>query len=102
MKTSTTTIRPSGECSAKAHNVQVQNVIPLPEIKRYLRAELRMSKRDADHMARLVYKDEATSKTNLPSGWHQAIWGPELGFTRRVGISDPTPVQAFKNIEAAA
>ena len=93
---------PSGTLSAKAKNVEVENVVSLRDLRTYFRAELRMSKRDAAFMAHAVYEDEGTSKTNLPLGWHQAIWGPDMDFSRRVGISDPTPVQAFKNLEMAS
>lgn len=95
-----TIIRPSGEYSAKATRTVVENAVPLPDIKRYLRSELRMSKRDADWMAREVYRCEATSATNLPAGWHQAIWPTKVMFERRKpGISDPTPRDAIRNIE---
>ena len=102
MSTATIT-RPSGECSAKATRIVVNNAVPLPDLKRYLRAELRMSKRDADYMAREVYRDEQTSATNLPEGWHRAIWPEACTFERRgVGISDPTPRDAIRNIEGVA
>lgn len=97
-----TAIRPPGEYSIKANRTVVKNAVPLPDIKRYLRAELRLSKRDADWMAREVYRDEKVSATNLPAGWHQAIW-PAKGtasFVRRSpNISDPTPRDAIQNIE---
>ena len=94
-------IQSPGECPIKTPlRVVVENAVPLPSLKKYFRTELRLSKRDAEYMAREVYRDEATSRTNLPEAWHTDIWPEAVTFTRRSpGISDPTPVQAFKNIE---
>ena len=93
-----------GECPIKTPpRVVVENAVPLPSLKKYFRTELRLSKRDAEYMAREVYRDEATSRTNLPEAWHTDIWPEAVTFTRRTpGVSDPTPVQAFKNMEMAA
>lgn len=93
-----------GECPIKTTpRVVVENIVPLPSLKKYFRTELRLSKRDAEYMAREVYRDEATSRTNLPKAWHTDIWPPAVTFTRRTpGVSDPTSVQAFKNMEMAA
>lgn len=90
-----------GECPIKTTpRVVVDNAVPLPILKKYFRTELRLSKRDAEYMAREVYRDEATSRTNLPEAWHTDIWPEQVTFIRRSpGVSDPTPVQAFKNIE---
>ena len=90
-----------GECPIKTPpRVVVENAVPLPSLKKYFRTELRLSKRDAEYMAREVYRDEATSRTNLPEAWHTDIWPEAVTFTRRTpGVSDPTPAQAFKNIE---
>lgn len=91
---------PSGEHPAKATRVVVNNAVPLPDIKRYLRAELSLSKRDADWMAREVYRDEAVSRTNLPEAWHTDIWPAAVTYERRgTSISDPTPRDAIRNIE---
>lgn len=98
-----TMIRSSSECSAKTPRTVVENAVPLPDIVRYCRADLGMSRRDAQWMAREVYRCEATSATNLPAGWHQAIWPARTTFERRTpGISDPTPRDAIKNIEREA
>lgn len=95
--------QPSGTLSAKANIVEVENVVSLRTLRTYFRTELRMSKRDASFMAHEVYKDESTSRTNLPEAWHTDIWPEAVTFTRRTpGVSDPTPVQAFKNMEMAA
>lgn len=104
MSAATLTTRLSGECPAKANpRVVVDNAVPLPTLKQYFRAELRMSKRDAEYMAREVYRDEETSRTNLPEAWHTDIWPEAITFTRRTpGISDPTPKQAIRNLEGAA
>mgnify|MGYP003589565372 CR=1 FL=1 len=100
MTTTTNTLSP-GECPIKTPpRVVVENAVPLPSLKKYFRTELRLSKRDAEYMAREVYRDEATSRTNLPEAWHTDIWPETVTFTRRTpGVSDPTPVKAFKNIE---
>ena len=89
-----------GECSIKTPlRVVVDNAVPLPALVKYFRAELRMSKRDAQWMAREVYRDEATSRANLPEAWHTDIWPEEVTFIRRrPGISDPTPRDAIRNI----
>lgn len=102
MSRQTQTLSP-GECSIKTPlRVVVDNAVPLPVLKRYFRSELRLSKRDAEFMAREVYRDEAASRTNLPEAWHTDIWPETVTFTRRSpGVSDPTPAQAFKNMEAA-
>ena len=98
-----TIIRPTSECSTKATRTVVENAVPLPDIVKYLRAELRLSRRDAQWMAREVYRDEATSAANLPHGWHQAIWPTKVTFERRKpGISDPTPRDAIRNMERQA
>lgn len=93
-----------GECSIKTPlRVVVDNAVPLPVLKRYFRSELRLSKRDAEFMAREVYRDEATSRANLPEAWHTDIWPEEVTFIRRrPGISDPTPRDAIRNIMEAA
>lgn len=97
--------KPLGEHSGKASRAVVKNPVPLPDIKRYLRAELRLSKRDADWMARQVYRDPELSRTNLPAIWHQDIWPTKgtVSFVRRSpNVSDPTPRDAIRNIEGAA
>lgn len=100
--TTATLTRPPGECSIKAPT-SVDNAVPLPDLKRYFRAELRMSKRDADWMAREVYRDEATARTNLPSGWYAAIWPDPVTFIRRsTERADPTPRDAIRNLEATS
>lgn len=103
MSSQTLTLSP-GECPIKTTpRVIVDNVVPLPALVKYFRAELRMSKRDAQWMAREVYRDEETSRTNLPEAWHTDIWPDDVTFIRRrPGVSDPTPAQAFKNMESAA
>lgn len=102
MSTGTIT-RPSGTLSAKAPRISVQNAVSLRDLRAYFRAELRLSKRDSAFMAHEVYRDEATSATNLPAGWHAAIWPATVTFERRTpGISDPTPKQAIRNIEKEA
>lgn len=99
MSTSIKTQSP-GECPIKTPRVVVDNAVPLPSLKKYFRTELRMSKRDAEYMAREVYRDEATSRTNLPEAWHTDIWPEQVTFTRRSPrVSDPTPAQAFKNMQ---
>lgn len=100
MSASTKTLSP-GQCPIKTTpRVVVDNAVPLPKLVEYFRAELRLTKRDARWMAREVYRDEATSRTNLPEAWHTDIWPETVTFIRRSpGVSDPTPVQAFKNIE---
>lgn len=100
MSRHTKTLSP-GECPIKTPlRVVVDNAVPLPALVKYLRAELRMSKRDAQWMAREVYRDEEASRANLPEAWHTDIWPEKVSFTRRrPGVSDPTPAQAFKNIE---
>ena len=99
MSTATST-QPLSECSAKATRTVVNNAVPLPDLTRYLRAELGMSRRDAQWMAREVYRDEAVSRTNLPEAWHTDIWPAACTYERRgTGISDPTPRDAIRNIE---
>lgn len=99
MSTATIT-KASSRCSAKPTRTVVLNAVDLREMDAYFRAELGMSRRESKWMSREVYRDEATSATNLPAGWHTAIWPESCTFERRgVGISDPTPVQAIKNIE---
>ena len=72
-----------GECPIKTTTrVVVENAVPLPSLKKYFRTELRLSKRDAEYMAREVYRDEATSRTNLPEAWHTDIWPEAVTFTR--------------------
>lgn len=95
--------QPPGQCPTKASRTVVDNAVPLPDLVTYLRAELRMSKRDARWMAREVYRDEEVSRTNLPGGWHASIWPAAVTFERRgVNISDPTPRDAIRNIERMA
>lgn len=100
MRTQSQTLSP-GECPIKTTpRVIVENAVPLPVLKKYFRTELRLSKRDAEYMAREVYRDEATSRTNLPEAWHTDIWPEQVSFIRRSpGVSDPTPAQAFKNMQ---
>ena len=94
--------QPSSRCSDKAPRVVVENAVDLRTLDNYFRAELGMSRREAKWMTREVYRDEATSRTNLPEAWHTDIWPEQVTFTRRnPGVSDPTPAQAFKNMEAA-
>lgn len=102
MSHQTKTLSP-GQCPIKTPpRVVVNNAVPLPTLVEYFRTELRLSKRDARWMAREVYRDEATSRTNLPEAWHTDIWPERVTFIRRSpGVSDPTPVQAFRNMEAA-
>jgi len=103
MSSQTLTLSP-GECPIKTPSrVVVDNAVPLPVLKKYFRTELRLSKRDAEFMAREVYRDEETSRTNLPEAWHTDIWPERVSFVRRnPGVSDPTPAQAFKNMEEVA
>lgn len=93
-----------GECPIKTPlRIVVDNAVPLPTLVKYFRAELRMSKRDAQWMAREVYRDEAASRAHLPEAWHTDIWPAEVAFIRRrPGISDPTPRDAIRNITEAA
>ncbi len=104
MSAATVTPVSPGQCPIKTTpRVIVENAVPLPDLVKYFRSELSMSKRDARWMAREVYRDEAVSRTNLPEAWHTDIWPEPVQFVRRSpGISDPTPVQAFKNMEAKA
>lgn len=98
--TAATLNRPPSQCSIKAPT-SVDNAVPLPDLVGYFRAELRMSKRDARWMAREVYRDEATARTNLPPGWHAAIWPDPVTFIRRsTERADPTPRDAIRNLEA--
>lgn len=99
MSRQTKTLSP-GECPIKTPlRVVVDNAVPLPTLVKYFRAELRMSKRDAQWMAREVYRDEEASRANLPAAWHTDIWPEEVTFIRRrPGISDPTPREAIRNI----
>src|SRR5690625_5640 len=95
-----TNSRPPSECSTKAIRTVINNTVPLPEIVAYLRAERRLSRRDAQWMAREVYRDPAVSKTNLPPGWHEAIWPSAATFVRRSpNISDPTSKEAIWNLK---
>lgn len=102
MTTQTKTQSP-GECPIKTTpRVEVNNIVPLPDMVRYFRSELRMSKRDAQWMAREAYRDKGTAKANLPESWFVDIWPDDVTFIRRApGVSDPTPAQAFKNMEMA-
>ena len=98
--TTATTTRPSSRCSDKATRTVVHNAVDLRELDAYFRAELGMSRRDAKWMAREVYRDEATARTNLPSGWYAAIWPDPVTFIRRsTRPSDPTPRDAIRNLE---
>ena len=102
MSTATIT-KASSRCSAKPTRTVVLNAVDLREMDAYFRAELGMSRRESKWMSREVYRDEEVSATNLPHGWHTAIWPSAVTFERRTpGISDPTPNQAIRNIEAQA
>ncbi len=94
---------PSGKLSAKALPIEVKNVVPLRKLRDYFRAEGKATKRNAARLAQLVYEDKEFSRTNLPEAWHTDIWPEKVAFVRRSpGVSDPTPAQAFKNMEEAA
>ena len=97
-------MKPSSRCSDKANReVIVDNVVDMRVLDQYFRSELGMSRRDAKWMTREVYRDKETARTNLPEQWFTDIWPDEVTFIRRSpGISDPTPKQAFRNMEVAA
>ncbi|MGP5608644.1 hypothetical protein [Arthrobacter rhombi] len=83
------------ECSAKGTPAKVDNAVELPDLGTYFRRERGMSRRKAQFTAREVYRDESLSRRILPSGWHEAIYPPAVGYVRTARVlAEPfTPEQ---------
>ncbi|GAA4374157.1 hypothetical protein [Paeniglutamicibacter cryotolerans] len=61
--------------------------LDIREIEGYLRQDRGHAKKVARYLARQVFRDEETSKRELPSGWHSILHPPKVSFVRRMGWS---------------
>ena len=61
--------------------------LDIREIEGYLRQDRGHAKKVARYLARQVFRDEETSKRELPSGWHDILHPPRVSFVRRMGWS---------------
>lgn len=77
--------QPLSQCSAKAPQVEINNIVDLADLTRYFRREHGMSSRTARFHAREVYRDKTKAKDLLPVGWFEDIYPPAVTFTRRGG-----------------